>query len=103
MFLFGVNFNFYYLILLRRVKDAFKIEEVRWYAVIVAVSVILIALNTGGFKGFLGSLHQSAFQVTSIITTTGYAMVDFNHWPSFSKEVLVCSCLSRCAAAREEV
>ena len=89
MFLFGVNFNFYYLILLRRVKDAFKIEEVRWYAVIVAVSIILIALNTGGFKGFLGSLHQSAFQVSSIITTTGYATVDFNHWPSFSKEVLV--------------
>ena len=89
MFLFGVNFNFYYFILLRKVKDAFKMEEVRWYFVIVVVAVCLISLNTGGFGGFLGAIHHSAFQVSSIITTTGYATLDFNYWPSFSKTILV--------------
>lgn len=89
MFLFGVNFNFYYFILLRKVKDAFKMEEVRWYFVIVVVAVCLISLNTGGFGGFLGAVHHSAFQVSSIITTTGYATLDFNYWPSFSKTILV--------------
>lgn len=89
MFLFGVNFNFYYFILLRKVKDAIKMEEVRWYFVIVVVAVCLISLNTGGFGGFLGAIHHSAFQVSSIITTTGYATLDFNYWPSFSKTILV--------------
>jgi trk system potassium uptake protein TrkH len=89
MFLFGVNFNFYYFILLRKVKDAIKMEEVRWYFVIVVIAVCLISLNTGGFGGFLGAIHHSAFQVSSIITTTGYATLDFNYWPSFSKTILV--------------
>ncbi|NLP16282.1 MAG: TrkH family potassium uptake protein [Clostridiales bacterium] len=89
MFLFGVNFNFYYLILLRKVKDAVKMEEVRWYFIIFAGAVILISLNTGGLKGFFNALHHSAFQVSSIMTTTGYATVDFNYWPTFSKTILV--------------
>lgn len=89
MFLFGVNFNFYYLILLRKVKDAVKMEEVRWYFIIFAGAVILISLNTGGLKGFFNALHHSAFQVSSIMTTTGYATVDFNNWPTFSKTILV--------------
>lgn len=89
MFLFGVNFNFYYLILLRKAKDAFKMEEVRWYFIIVAAAIILISFNTGGLKGFFGAIHDSAFQVSSIITTTGYATLDFNNWPSFSKAILV--------------
>ena len=62
MFLFGVNFNFYYFILLRKVKDAIKMEEVRWYFVIVVIAVCLISLNTGGFGGFLGAIHHSAFR-----------------------------------------
>lgn len=89
MFLFGVNFNFYYLILLRKVKDAVKMEEVRWYFIIFAGAVILISLNTGGLKGFFNALHHSAFQVSSIMTTTGYATVDFNYWPTFSKTILI--------------
>lgn len=89
MFLFGINFNFYYLILLRKAKDAIKMEEVKWYFIIVASAIILISLNTGGFKGFFGAIHHSAFQVSSIITTTGYATLDFNYWPTFSKTVLV--------------
>lgn len=89
MFLFGINFNFYYFILLRKAKDAFKMEEVRWYFIIVISSIILISFNTGGFKGFFGAIHHSAFQVSSIITTTGYSTLDFNYWPSFSKTILV--------------
>ena len=89
MLLYGVNFNFYYLILLRKAKDAIKMEEVRWYFIIVISTVILISFNTGGFDGFFGAIHHSAFQVSSIITTTGYTSVDFNVWPSFSKTILV--------------
>lgn len=89
MFLFGVNFNFYYLFLLRKAKDAFKMEEVRWYFIIVISAIFLISLNTGGFSGFFDAIQHSAFQVSSIITTTGYATLDFNYWPTFSKTILV--------------
>ncbi|HHU73114.1 MAG TPA: TrkH family potassium uptake protein [Clostridiales bacterium] len=89
MILFGINFNFYFFILLRKFKSAIKIEEVRWYIIIIAVSVILISLNTGGLHGFLGKIQESSFQVASIITTTGYSTVDFNQWPTFSKTILV--------------
>jgi len=89
MFLFGVNFNIYYLILFRKVKAAIKSEELRAYFFIVIASIGLIALNLGGIKNFLPSIHHAAFQVSSIITTTGYATVDFNQWPTFSKIILV--------------
>lgn len=89
MFLFGVNFNFYYLILLRKAKDALKMEEVKWYFIIVISATILISLNTGGLKGFFDAIHHSVFQVSSIITTTGYATLDFNYWPTFSKTILL--------------
>ncbi|TAH74815.1 MAG: TrkH family potassium uptake protein [Anaerolineaceae bacterium] len=89
MFLFGVNFNFYYLVLLRKAKDAFKMEEVKWYFIIVVIAIVLISFNTGQVKGFFGAIHHSAFQVSSIITTTGYATLDFNYWPTFSKTILM--------------
>lgn len=89
MFLFGINFNIYYLILLRKFKDAFKSEELKWYATIVISAIILISLNIGGADGFFASIHHAAFQVSSVITTTGYATVDFNYWPTFSKAILV--------------
>lgn len=89
MFLFGVNFYVFYLILFRKFKDAFKCEELKWYFVIVITSILLISLNIGGLKNFFGSIHHAAFQVSSIITTTGYATVDFNLWPTFSKTILV--------------
>ncbi len=88
MFLFGVNFNIYYLIFLKKIKPAFKSEELRWYFIIIVTSTILIALNTGGIKGFWGQLHEASFHVSSIITTTGYATTDFNQWPAFSKNIL---------------
>lgn len=90
MFLFGINFNIYYLILLRKAKMALKSEELRAYVLIVLGAIIMISLNLGGIKGFFGSIHDAAFQVSSIITTTGYATVDFNLWPTFSKAILVC-------------
>jgi trk system potassium uptake protein TrkH len=89
MLLFGVNFNIYYLLLFRKFKTAFKSEELRSYLLIVFSAIVLIAFNLGGIKNFLGSIQVSAFQVASVITTTGYATVDFNQWPTFSKTILV--------------
>lgn len=91
MILFGVNFNIYYLFLIRKPKDAFRSEEVRAYLGIILASILLIAWNTRGlYPGILQALHHGAFQVASIITTTGFSTVDFDLWPSFSKTILVC-------------
>lgn len=90
MFLFGINFTFYYYILIRKVKDAFRMEEVRWYFLIFAAAVLLIAGNlTMAGGSFWTNLQQSAFQVASVMTTTGYATADFNLWPMFSRIILV--------------
>ncbi len=90
MFLFGVNFSCYYLILLGKLKNVFKDEELRAYFGIVIGSIILIAINVRGFYGgVLETLRHSAFQVVSIITTTGFATTDFNLWPAFSKTLLL--------------
>ncbi|MBS6953405.1 MAG: TrkH family potassium uptake protein [Enterocloster asparagiformis] len=90
MLLFGVNFNVYYLFLIRKPKDAFKCEELRGYLLIVASCIALITLNTYRmFPDLLTALHHVAFQVASIITTTGYSTVDFNQWPEFSKTLLL--------------
>jgi trk system potassium uptake protein TrkH len=89
MLLFGVNFNIYYLLLFRKFKTAFKSEELRGYLLIVFTAIVLIAFNLGGLNNFLGSIQVAAFQVASVITTTGYATVDFNQWPTFSKTILV--------------
>ncbi len=91
MFLFGVNFSFYYLFLIRRVRDALHMEEVRWYFGIYAGVVILIIANlmANGYE-FGYSLLHTTFQVSSVMTTTGFSTVDFNLWPEFSKILLVC-------------
>ncbi len=88
---FGVNFNaYYYLLRAKTRKEAFKIDEVRWYFVIVLASTLLIAFNVRSYFGsFLSSFQQAAFQVASIITTTGYATTNFDLWPTFSKAILV--------------
>lgn len=88
--LFGVNFSAYYLILTKKFKVAFHIEEIRYYFGIILASIILIAINTRHmFSGFAQAFQQSAFQVGSIITTTGYSTTDFNQWPALSKTILV--------------
>ena len=89
MLLFGVNFNFYYFLFFNRVREAFKMEEVRWYFLIVAaatgVCFVTLLDEFGGFE----ALTHAAFQVATIITTTGFATVDFNFWHSAAKTVLV--------------
>lgn len=91
MFLFGVNFTFFYYLLIRRIREAFKMEEVRWYLGIYSVAVILLMLNLlyHGYA-FGESLLYVTFQVASIMTTTGYATTDFNLWPEFSRGLMVC-------------
>ena len=91
MILFGVNFSCYYLLLLRQWRGVFKDEELRLYFGIILGAIVLIVLDLRGFYGSLGeTLRHTAFQVGSIITTTGYATTDFDLWPSFSKTILLC-------------
>lgn len=90
MILFGVNFNVYFLILMKRAGQAFRTEELRWYLIIIAVSIGIITVNTAGLYRSLGdALHHASFQVASIITTTGFATQDFDLWPQASKTILV--------------
>ena len=91
MILFGVNFSCYYLLLIRQWRNVIRDEEVRMYFGVILASILLIALNTRGLYSSLEeTLRHTAFQVASIITTTGYATVDFDLWPSFSKTILLC-------------
>ena len=84
------NFSAYYLILTKKFRQAFKYEEVRYYFGIIAVAIMIIALNTAHlFRNLLTAFQQAAFQVGSIITTTGFSSTDFNQWPALSKTVLV--------------
>lgn len=90
MILFGVNFSAYYLVLSRRFRDALRIEEIRLYLGVILGFALLIAFNVRDmFGSFFESFHHALFQVASIITTTGFATVDFNQWPVFSKSLLV--------------
>ena len=90
MILFGVDFSLYHLLIMRKFKDVFKSEELRAYFGIVAVSVILITINcVSYYTNIFQNIKHSAFQVSSIITTTGYSTVDFDLWPAFSKTILV--------------
>ncbi len=90
MIVFGVNFNVYYLFLIKKTREAFRSEEMRCYLGIVLVSTLLITWNIcSSFSNILEALHHSAFQVATIMTTTGFATVDFDLWPSFSKTILV--------------
>ena len=90
MFLFGVNFSLYYMLLLRKFKAVFKNEELRLYFGIAAGSIILIAINISRmYNTVYEAVHHAAFQVVSIMTTTGYGTVDFEQWPAFSKAILL--------------
>lgn len=90
MLLFGVNFNCYYLLLLRQFYSVLKDEELRLYVGIVIGSIVLITCNLSGFYDTLGeTVRHAAFQVASIVTTTGFATTDFDLWPDFSKAVIL--------------
>ena len=91
MLLFSINFTSYYLLLRGKVKDAFN-AEVRAFLIIVAVAIAIITFNlclVNQFDSFGETLRQAAFNVASIISTTGFGTVDFNLWPTFSKVILV--------------
>ena len=91
MMLFGVNFSCYYMLAIRQVKSVFKDEELRFYLTVAIGSVLLIAWNVRGFYGTMGeTFRHAAFQVASIMTTTGFATTDFDLWPSFSRAILLC-------------
>ena len=89
MFLFGVNFNLYYLVLIGHVGEALKSEELRWYLIITGVSTALIAADIYEIFGSVGdSVRYAFFQVTSVMSTTGFATSDYNTWPALSKVIL---------------
>ena len=91
MFLFGVNFNLYYLLLMKKVRSVVKSTEFWAYFGVTAAATIIICANVmSTFESFGEALRASAFQVSSIITTTGYSTVDFNLWPTLSKNILLC-------------
>ncbi len=91
MLLFGVNFSCYYLLLMKQFKNVWKDEELRLYLGIVLGSILLIMWNIRGFYGTLEeTARHAAFQVSSIVTTTGFATTDFDLWPPFSKAILLC-------------
>lgn len=90
MFLFGVNFGFFYLLLFKKIRLALKMEEVRWYFLIYAAAVLIVVVNIlDNMESTQGALRHAAFQVASIMTTTGYATVDYELWPELSKMILV--------------
>ena len=90
MFLFGVNFSCYYLLLLGQIRSVFKDEELRLYVGLAVLTVALIVVNVRHMYGSLGeTVRHAAFQVSSIMTTTGFATTDFDLWPSFSKGLLL--------------
>ena len=90
MILFGVNFSCYYLLLLKQFRNVFKDEELRTYFGIIFVSILLITLNVRHLYPTLEeTVRHAAFQVGSIITTTGYATTDFDLWPAFSKTLIL--------------
>lgn len=89
MFLFGINFNIYYLILVRRFRAVLKSTETWCYIAICLISVAIITGNIYSIYGNLpDSVRASAFQVASVVTTTGFSTADFNLWPGLSKGIL---------------
>lgn len=90
MLLFGINFSCYYMLLIKQVKSVWKDEELRFYLGTVFASIALIAWNVRGLYGTLEeTIRHAAFQVASIVTTTGFATTDFDLWPSLSKMILL--------------
>lgn len=90
MILFGIDFSLYYMLLLKKVRDVAKSDELKTYIGIIACATIVIAYNCCGFyESAATALRHAAFQVASIITTTGYSTVDFDQWPTLSKTILM--------------
>lgn len=101
MALFGINFNLYFLLLCGKIKDVFKDEELRAYLGIMGTAILMIAIDIRGMFGSFGqALHTAAFQVSSVMTTTGYSTADFDKWPELSKMLmLTVMCIGGCAGS----
>ncbi len=101
MLLFGVNFNLYYLLMLKDLKNIWKNEELRYYIGIVFASIVLITVNIYNLYPTLESaFRHAAFQVAAIVTTTGFATANFDVWPEFSKTLIFClTVLGACAGS----
>ncbi len=101
MAIFGVNFNIYYLILCGKLKEAFKNEELRAYIGIMLTAIIIISFDIRSyFNTAFESFHHAAFQVSSVMTTTGYATTDFNEWPQLSRMIMLfVMCIGSCAGS----
>ena len=90
MLLFGVNFSIYFLLLMRKFRPALRDSELHLYLGFAAFGTITIALNImDEYGGFWQAMRYSYFQVSSVMTTTGFATADFNHWPAYSKAMLI--------------
>ena len=89
MILFGVNFNAYYFIVFRQFRKAFGMEEVRNYLLIVLVAILFVFCNIYPLYSAADGLRHAAFQVGSIMSTTGFSTVDFNLWPQATRAILV--------------
>ena len=90
MILFGINFNVFFLLILKEFKRALKREELWFYLGVIIAAITLITINTASmFDSLPEALHHVAFQVASIISTTGFSTVDFDKWPEFSRAVLL--------------
>ena len=101
MIVFGINFSMFYLLLIKKVKDVYKNTELKVYIVTVILSVLIICFNIYPQVGNVEETFRlSLFQVASIISTTGYATVDFNTWPILSKVILLMLlCFGACAGS----
>ena len=90
MILFGINFNLFYLLLLRQFKPVWKNEELRTYLAIIATAIALITWNITSIYGNpLKAFRYAAFQVASIITTTGFSTADYMKWPTMSQTIII--------------
>lgn len=93
MLLFSINFAFYFLVLCGKIRQALRSDEFRFFMGVVIVSIVLITCNlwfTGGYFTSLGdTIRAAAFQVSTIISTTGFSSVDFDLWPEFSRFLIV--------------
>lgn len=92
MVLFGINFNLFYFALIGRVKDALKSEELKWYLALVfgcTAAIVVNLMNSGVFDKLSETVRHSFFQVATVVSTTGFATVNYEAWPSFSKTILL--------------
>lgn len=99
MFLFGVSFTLYFYLIKRKLGQFLKDGELRLYFGVVAAAIIIITINISGMYGSIGeALRYSSFQVSSVISTTGYVTANFDIWPTLSKVILMTLMVTGCCA-----